>query len=55
MPELIAQTDMDAQSIGRLREELSKMLLWLSRNSGKYYGTPYVAASQEYIDRARST
>jgi mortality factor 4-like protein 1 len=37
MPELIAQTNMDAQSVARLREELVKMGAWLSRNAGEWF------------------
>lgn len=36
MPELIAQTNMDAASVARLKEELGKFTVWLSRNSEKY-------------------
>lgn len=54
MPELIAQTNMDAQSISRLREEIAKMMLWLAKNSAKYFSTPYFTASQEYVARARA-
>lgn len=53
MPELIAQTNMDAQSTTRLREELSKFTLWLSRNSAKYFATRYTNASNEYIEKSR--
>ncbi|PYH80914.1 chromatin modification-related protein eaf3 [Aspergillus uvarum CBS 121591] len=53
MPELIAQTNMDAQSTNRLREELSKFTIWLSRNSAKYFATRYTNASNEYIEKSR--
>lgn len=54
LPELIAQTNMDQQSVNRLREELSKFTNWLSRNSTKYFATNYEAPSQEYIDKVRN-
>lgn len=44
LPELIAQTNMDLQSTNRLREELSKLAMWLSKNSEKYFLTRYVPA-----------
>lgn len=53
MPELLAQTNMDLQSTNRLREELSKLTIWLSRNSDKYFATKYMNASNEYIEKSR--
>ncbi|KAL4764064.1 MRG family protein [Aspergillus foveolatus] len=53
MPELIAQTNMDLQSTNRLREELSKFTIWLSKNSNHYFATRYVTASNEYIEKSR--
>ncbi|KAK5958637.1 Esa1p-associated factor [Knufia fluminis] len=41
MPELIAQTNMDAQSVQRLKEELTKFTVWLSRNSEKLFVAKY--------------
>jgi len=53
MPELIAQTNMDQQSTNRLREELSKVAMWLGRNSDKYFATRYMTASNEYVEKTR--
>lgn len=53
MPELIAQTNMDQQSVNRLREELMKMTTWLGKNSNRYFTAEYENASQEYIEKAR--
>ncbi|RMZ82479.1 hypothetical protein DV737_g2022, partial [Chaetothyriales sp. CBS 132003] len=53
MPELIAQTNMDAQSVARLKEEISKFCVWLSRNSHKYFAAKYEKPSAEYIEDAR--
>ncbi|KAI9931320.1 hypothetical protein ASPWEDRAFT_47450 [Aspergillus wentii DTO 134E9] len=53
MPELIAQTNMDLQSINRLREELSKFTIWLSKNSDKFFATRYMTASNEYVEKSR--
>ncbi|KAL1983449.1 hypothetical protein VTN96DRAFT_10355 [Rasamsonia emersonii] len=52
MPELIAQTNMDQQSTNKLREELSKFTLWLSRNSEKYFANRYINPSSEYAEKA---
>lgn len=41
MPELIAQTNMDAEAVARLKEELTKFTNWLSRNSEKYFVAKY--------------
>lgn len=53
MPELIAQTNMDAQATSRLREELAKFTLWLSKYSEKFFSNKYLTASNEYIERSR--
>jgi mortality factor 4-like protein 1 len=48
MPELIAQTNMDMQATNRLREEISKLSMWLSKNSEKYFATTYVVAESTH-------
>ena len=42
---------MDFQTITRLREELHKFLLWLSKNSDKFFPLRYTTASVEYIEK----
>jgi mortality factor 4-like protein 1 len=44
MPELIAQTNMDQQSVGRLREEMIKLSMWMAGTEQirKYLAVPYV-------------
>ena len=53
MPEMIAQTNMDAQAIARLREEISKFTVWLSRHSERFFVKNYEQPSVEYKDAAR--
>ena len=53
MPELIAQTNMDAQGVQRLREEMSKLCLWIARHANKFFLGQYEAASAEYVEKAR--
>lgn len=55
MPELIAQTNMDSQSVARLREELSKITQWLSKdaNISRYFLMQYENATQEYQEIAK--
>lgn len=53
MPELISQTNMDQQSINRLREELAKLTQWLGKNSARFFTTEYEPASQDYLEKAR--
>ena len=53
MPELIAQTNMDQQSILRLREEMSKLNLWIARHAGRLFTAGYEHAGEDYIRRAR--
>ncbi|KAF5581544.1 mortality factor 4 1 [Fusarium pseudoanthophilum] len=54
LPELLAQTNMDQQSVSRLREEIGKFNVWLGRNCETYFVNEYETPSQEYIDKARS-
>lgn len=55
LPELIAQTNMDPQSVNRLREELLKITMWLNKDEtvGKVFVSEYEAADNEYIDKAK--
>ena len=48
LPELIAQTNMDQQSVTRLREEVSKMAQWLSKNASSIFTVAYEPVSAEY-------
>ncbi|KAK0740536.1 MRG-domain-containing protein [Schizothecium vesticola] len=54
MPELIAQTNMDQQSVNRLREELAKFTSWFSRHTATYFVSEYETPSQEYVDQAKT-
>ena len=54
LPELLAQTNMDQQSVSRLREEIGKFTMWLGRNCQTYFVSEYENPTQEYIDKARS-
>ncbi|OAQ80247.1 histone acetylase complex subunit [Purpureocillium lilacinum] len=54
LPDLLAQTNMDQQSVSRLREEIGKFTVWLARNCETYFVKEYETPSQEYIDKARS-
>jgi mortality factor 4-like protein 1 len=55
MPELVAQTNMDQQSVNRLREELLKFSGWLSKHGVKYFVSEYETPDAEYIEKARGT
>jgi mortality factor 4-like protein 1 len=50
MPEIIAQTNMDVQSVGRLKEELQRFCAWLSRNSEKFFVAKYEKPAGEYAE-----
>lgn len=52
LPELLAQTNMDLQATQRLREELSKFSLWLSKNSEKYFRTEYISAEDAVVKQS---
>lgn len=53
MPDLIAHTNMDAQSVSRLREELSKMTQWLSKKTDRYFTAEYEHAGSDYQENAK--
>ncbi|KAF1829982.1 NuA4 histone acetyltransferase complex, Eaf3/MRG15 subunit [Decorospora gaudefroyi] len=57
MPELIAQTNMDHQAVTRLREELSQMTTWLSKESqiNTLFVPTYESPGQAYIDKVKSS
>lgn len=55
LPELLAQTNMDQQSVSRLREELTKFTNWLSKNGQKYFVREYEVPGPEYQDKAKSS
>lgn len=55
LPELLAQTNMDLQSTQRLREELSKFSLWLSKHSEKYFRTEYIPVEETYEKSPKAT
>ncbi|KAI1403509.1 MRG-domain-containing protein [Hypoxylon fuscum] len=51
LPELIAQTNMDQQSVNRLREEMVKFCTWLSKHTADYFVSIYESPSQDYIQK----
>lgn len=53
MPDLIAHTNMDAQAVTRLREELFKMTQYVSKHTDKYLSTEYEHAANDYVDSAK--
>jgi hypothetical protein len=44
---------MDKQAVDRLREETTKLCLWLARHSGIYFDAPYEKATPEYLEQVR--
>ncbi|KAF3013199.1 Esa1p-associated factor [Neopestalotiopsis sp. 37M] len=54
LPELVAQTNMDQQSVNRLREELAKFTQWLTRNAQDYFLNEYEVPSAEYSEKAKN-
>ncbi|KAI1427987.1 MRG-domain-containing protein [Xylaria sp. FL1777] len=54
LPELLAQTNMDQQSVNRLREELAKFCTWLSKNATEYFTSSYETPGQDYVDKAKN-
>ncbi|KAL8948783.1 MAG: hypothetical protein Q9222_005062 [Ikaeria aurantiellina] len=54
LPEMIAQTNMDGQSVNRLREEMTKFLQWLGRNTRAYFTADYEPADKDYTEKTRA-
>jgi mortality factor 4-like protein 1 len=54
LPELVGQTNMDQQSVNRLREELLKLTSWLAKKATNYFVSEYETPNQEYIEKARN-
>ncbi|KAL1896846.1 Esa1p-associated factor [Sporothrix stenoceras] len=53
LPELISQTNMDQQSVNRLRDELAKLTAWLGKNMVKYFVSDYETPNSEYSEKVR--
>jgi mortality factor 4-like protein 1 len=53
LPELIAQTNMDQQSVARLREEIIIFTNWLAKHTTRYWVPKYETPSQEYLEKAK--
>lgn len=43
---------MDVPTINRLRIELTNFVLWLSKNSDRFFSMRYTTASIEYIEKS---
>ncbi|RYP54940.1 hypothetical protein DL769_010262 [Monosporascus sp. CRB-8-3] len=54
LPELIAQTNMDQQSVNRLREEMTKLTNWLAKHAEDYFVSEYETPNAEYIEKAKN-
>ncbi|MCJ1309062.1 Esa1p-associated factor [Agyrium rufum] len=52
LPELIAQTNMDQQAVNRLKEELTKLTLWLTKNEKKFFTAAYESPASDYAEKA---
>lgn len=55
MPDLIAHTNMDSQSVAHLREELAKMTQWLAKRMQKYLSADYEHVGTDYQDSAKTS
>jgi len=53
MPEWIAQTNMDPQSVGKVKEEMTLLNQWICRNHQRLFINQYERPSAEYIEHAR--
>ncbi len=55
LPELIAQTNMDGQSISKLKDEIAKLTSWLGKNSDRFFTAEYEDAGPEYTEKTRGS
>ena len=55
LPELIAQTNMDHQSVSKLRDEMAKLTQWLGKNSNRFFTAEYETASQDYVEKSKGS
>lgn len=53
MPELIAQTNMDGQSVKVLKEELKQLTSWLGKHWKRFEARAYVDPGDAYREKAR--
>lgn len=53
MPEWIAQTNMDPQSVAKVKEEMTLLNQWICRNHQRLFINQYERPSAEYIESAR--
>jgi hypothetical protein len=53
LPELIAQTNMDQQSVNRLRDELGKFTNWLEKHIPEYFVNTYESPTADYADKIK--
>lgn len=55
MPEFVANTNIDRQSALRLKEELSRLSLFLAKSESmrRYFSAPYESPSNAYKNKAQ--
>ena len=53
LEEMIAQTNTDAQTVLRIREEVTHLMRWIVRNRAFCFVNEYKNPSVEYIEAAR--
>ena len=53
MPELVAQTNMDQQSVNRLRDELGRLTGWVAKGSSRWFEGGYEEAGNDYVAKAK--
>lgn len=53
MPELIAQTNMDAPSVAKLKQELQQLTSWLGKQADKYFAAAYEDPGSDYQNKVK--
>ena len=53
VPEMVAQTNMDQQSVEKLRIELTMLTKWFAKNTARFFVSEYETTTAEYVEKIR--
>ncbi|KAK4696630.1 hypothetical protein P7C71_g1322, partial [Lecanoromycetidae sp. Uapishka_2] len=53
--DLLEETNMDGQSVSKLKEEIAKLTSWLGKNSDRFFTAKYEDAGPEYTEKTRGS
>jgi MRG len=53
MPEYIARTDMSAEDVAKVKEEMTLLMQWMARNHQRLFVNELERPTAEYIEASR--